>query len=613
MTDLKNSISPSTADIVGRVEGGSLVSPFGPSPQSWELPTGQNWTEGAWARARIEAGSTKLVDGEPIAEPGTALAHVYELAADIDCSPLHPADVQAEASQFAAARGIEDRGIEDRGIDDQALENRSLEDLRHLPFVTIDEPTSKDLDQALFVEHHDGGFRVWYAIADAAHFVHPDRVPGKALLTESLRRGSTFYMPGLVLPMLPKVLSEDLVSLNPDVDRRALVFRIDLDRDGTCRQTEIQRGRIRSRLKTSYGAVQKYYDGGPVPTPPGVQGGWPDRDAVARCLDVLAEVGNARMRLAEIRDTVRLRRRELKVTLDGETSSFVAMDDPRLDAERYNEQISLLANIEGARLLATHAPGLDMVQPIFRYHQPPDDYGLDRLRGRLASLAKRHRLPDDWRWRPSERSLADFLAALPYGGDHERLCRAVHRQVLLAGGRSGFDVAPGIHHGVGAEAYARFTAPMREVVGIFVHKETWEMLGQAPPSPMADDEALRDAVVDAANRCRQTQRKLDAEVNRRVIDTLLGKNPEKRHTATVMGLSKSKLHLQLDDVPIDLKVYIRHLEDQLGHRLFMGRDGVTLRHADGGRPVHTVGDGVQVRAVGKDEARDRWRLALDPI
>ena len=168
------------------------------------------------------------------------------------------------------------------------------------------------------------------------------------------------------------------------------------------------------------------------------------------------------------------------------------------------------------------------------------------------------------------------------------------------------------HHGVGAEAYARFTAPMREVVGIFVHKETWEMLGRAAPSPLADDEALRDAVVQAANRCRQTQRKLDAEVNRRVIDALLEHDSEGR-LATVMGVSKTKLHLQLDEVPVDLKVYVHHLEEALGCRLFPGRDGVTLRRRDSGRAVHTVGDGVRVRTVGKDTTHDRWRLALDPI
>lgn len=582
---------------IGKLDGRRILDPFHPDSPSWRPTRSSHDLEnGDWLTFEPAGRNANSLD--LLARANTPQAGLYALAAEVGCSPLHGPRVMAEANAWAERPQITDP---------------KLQDLTSLPFISIDEETSKDLDQALFVESIPDGFRVWYAIADAAHFVA--RRGGRALMSDALERGSTYYMPGLVLPMLPPILSEDLVSLNPHVDRRALVFRIELESDGTPRDTQLLRARIRSRLKTSYDAVQSWYDGEKRPWPErAVSGPSGTEERIFQSLEALAGVGRARMDLAAIRHTVRLKRRELKVAPAPGSAGFVAMDDPRLDSERFNEQLSLLANIEGARLLAREAPGLDSVQPIFRFHRPPDTYGLDRLRGRLRALARRHRLRDErWHWRPSRQSLADFLDGLPKDAEHERICRAVHRQVLLAGGRSGFDSAPGIHHGVGAEAYARFTAPMREVVGVFVHKETWEMLGEAKPASDADDEILRDQVIEAAQRSRQTQRRLDAQVNRKVIDQLLEAEPDRGYGATVMGVSKSKVHLQLDPAPVDLKVYISHLEEQHGERLVMGRDGVTLRRARDGHREHTVGDAVRVRALGRDARNDRWRLAVEPM
>ena len=191
---------------------------------------------------------------------------------------------------------------------------------------------------------------------------------------------------------------------------------------------------------------------------------------------------------------------------------------------------------------------------------------------------------------------------------------ALHRQALLAGGRAGFGPVPGVHHGVGAEAYARFTAPMREVVGVFVHKETWEKLGLVGPADAADDERLRDQVMSAADRSRQLQRRLDHDTNRLVLDQLFGDDvarsepPGRR--ATVLGIDRKKTYVQLDDPPIDVKVYHRHLADRLGRNVEAGYDGVSLRA--GRRHFLALGDAVTLRALGLDRGSDRWQLELLP-
>ncbi len=546
---------------------------------------------GTWCQCTVQGDRAAVA--ELLATPGSALADLYALACHRRLALLHPPPVMAETAAIVA----------DPGIDDPALI-----DLTSLPFVTIDEVHSRDLDQALFIEQRNSGYTVWYAIADPAWCVRP----GTALFTEALRRGATYYLPGLVIPMLPRELSEDTVSLNPRVDRRALVFETRLDPEGRVERTRIHRARVRSRIKTSYDAVQGLFDGH---RSTGELAGLDRR--IASSLELLAEVGSLRLALAEARHVVALRRTEIAVSLAGRQGlRYVAMADPRNDVERYNEQISLLCNIEGARFLLQGDTEGDGIEPIYRVHQPPSDGRLDELGNQIEALVRIHRLDERrWSWRRGRGSLARYLESLPIDGPEARLASSIHRQVMLVGGRSQFAVVPGAHYGVGAEIYGRFTAPMREVVGVFEHKETWEKLAG---SGARDDEGLRRQVVEAANRARQTQRELDREVNRRVLDQLFGDDLRQpladrpRRRGTVLGISRSKVHVGLDDPPIDVKVYIHHLKRQLGGRVAQGRDQMTLRDLSTGSRLQVVGDDVSVRALDRDPQRDRWQLELLP-
>lgn len=299
------------------------------------------------------------------------------------------------------------------------------------------------------------------------------------------------------------------------------------------------------------------------------------------------------------------------------------MADPRNEVERYNEQISLLCNIEGARFLMAGDTDEDEIHPIYRVHDPPAAERLDRLAAQIDALVRLRGLsPGRWSWQRGDRSLADYLRALPNKGPEARLARAIHRQAMLTGGRSLFATAPGIHYGVGADVYGRFTAPMREIVGIFAHKEAWEKLHgrtQVPEPPWDDDDALRLRVIEAANRSRDTQRKLDRQANGLVLDQLFGDDLEKplddrpTRKGTVLGVTRSKVHVGLDDPPIDVKVYIHHLEARLGGtRVGQGRDQITLRRLEDGHRLYTVGDAVRIRARTHDQERECWGLELLP-
>ncbi|MCA9609061.1 MAG: RNB domain-containing ribonuclease [Myxococcales bacterium] len=492
----------------------------------------------------------------PPAENRSALAELEALATDNGLALEFDDEVRAEVDAWLRAPGIDDP---------------ALEDLEALPFVTIDNEGSKDLDQALLVERDGDGHRVRYAIADASFYV-PRR---GAIFAEALRRGASYYLPGFMVPMLPRALSEDLVSLNPAVPRRAVVFDMRLDGHGACTETRVVRARIRSKAKLTYDGVQRFLDGGE----PGWEGApWTES------LRLLVEVGERRIADANARHVVSYRRRTVEVGLD-DRKSFSIYGALRNDVERYNEQLSLLCNAEGARLLRDGG-GVGSVEPIYRVHPAPPEDRVAAFARELDRLAAARGAR--WRWnRDGGQSLAAYLRELPWDGEGERLSRAIQRQAIMLNVRSTFSSEPGEHHGVGADVYARFSAPMREVVGVFLHGELVEgITGEG-----ARDEALVERVIEAANHARELQRTLTERADRMALDALFARDLA-AHTVrrgTVMGVTGAKIHVTLDEPPVDVKLYRRNMR---------------------GLPIPDLGEPLDLRVRGRDD-RDRW--VLEPV
>ncbi len=572
---------PLLAAVVAGPKGPQLHSPFhagGPLPAP---------------AAGLVAGDVIALDladprrHERLARHGTARARVLLTALEVGANPYFSARVRGEVAALDL---------------DRALHDPALTDLTALPFVTIDAATSRDLDQALHVEVDaaHATFVVRYALADAAHFVPRQ----SALFEEALLRGASVYLPGFSVPMLPRELSEGMVSLNPDGPRRALVFEVHVAAGGTVVSTRVFRARVRSRAKLAFPEVQELYDTG--------------RGALARAefgasLEGLRAVGEALMGEAATRDVARYRRGETELHVTGEDGARLELiDSPRLRVEMYNEQLSLLVNREGARMLlespASH------VQPIYRVHPSPPEERLASLRETLAGVERLHGLGPAFHFDERERPLSVFLAGLPTEGREGRIAAAVHRQAIVVNARSSFSAGVGKHHGVGAEAYARFSAPMREVVGVFVHHEMVELLSGKGGA----DDPLRERVVAAANHSKDTQRKANDLIGKLYFDALFGEDlalpvsARPRRVGTIMGFTTSKLHVSLDAPPLDVKLYLRDVARVRGGAWFVVTDGgAALREKESGEVVARLGDEARVFTEGRDERQERWVLQLE--
>jgi ribonuclease R len=522
----------------------------------------------------------------------TAREELQDITKALQLSVDFPPEVTAETEAWLKAPQIDDAVLVDR---------------TSMPFVTIDGAHSRDLDQALFVEREGAGHVVAYAIADASFYVRP----GSALFAEAMKRGASYYFPGFSVPMLPRALSEGLISLNPDGPRRALVFFHHLDAKGELTQTRLERARVRSRAKLAFGDVQKLVD---APETSPLRGA-----EFEESLKLLRVVGRQRIELAARRGLVRYRREEVSIELDGEGLSFAVMEAVRDEVELWNEQISLMCNAEGGRLLREFPN--PAVQPIYRVQGGPEPERLEQLAKLTGFLAKRQNLPESpWVWNRETTPLASYLSGLPRTEPHtreDRLVAAITRQAVMVNLRSEYSIEPGPHVGVGAEPYARFSAPMREMVGVFLHKEAVEMLtGIAPP--VEQDELLRAEVVQVANRSRGTQRRVQDLSNEVVMNRLFGPELEKpratrtRFTGTVMGLTHNKVHVRFDTPPLDVKLYLFDLAPFFkGAWLEPAEEGVMLRAKGTQASLLLLGQTIQLFVNKRDEKTKRW--VFEPV
>lgn len=489
------------------------------------------------------------------------------------------------------------------------INDPSLQDWTHFAFVTIDNPDSRDLDQALLIEPltvndpSDGsaqtGFRCRYALADAYHYVQP----GTALFNEALARGASYYLPGRSIPMLPVALSEDLVSLNENVPRRAIVFDMTLSADGTCTNTEIIRARIQSQAKLSYEGVQRWLDGNALPNDPVIP------EPAAESIELLKVLGTRLIQNAANRDVIQFDRRETEISTT--ENGFELQERDRYETERYNEQISLLCNMQGAKMLQSMNRAHPDLQAIFRVHDAPLKSRIADFEQNLKALINARGLDERFQRQPRQ-SLADYVSALPDNEESQRVVQAIERQVLMTNQASQFRAEPGRHHALGAASYARFSSPMREIVGIFTHKELLEALGAVTPTDAAVDTQIRASIIEAANSAKQRQKQIGKAIEFAVIDDYLQRDLDKpepvTHSGTVMGFRSGKIYVAIDDLAVDLKVYLDDLSEQ--YNTDYSLQDACASPADSQRPLFVLGDAVEISARAFDPEKRRFQLNL---
>ncbi|HEU4645040.1 MAG TPA: ribonuclease R [Burkholderiales bacterium] len=394
-------------------------------------------------------------------------------------------------------------------------------DLRSLPFVTIDGETAKDFDDAVHAVREGKGFRLRVAIADVSHYVRP----GDALDAEARERGTSVYFPRRVIPMLPEKLSNGLCSLNPDVDRLAMVCDMVIEPGGAVASYEFYAAVFRSHARLTYTSVWA-----------SISKGKPSA-ALAALYECYQALARERSRRGAIDfDTV-----ETRMEFDDQGKIKRIVPEIRNEAHRLIEECMLAANVCAGNFLAGRKHPV-----LYRVHDVPAPEKVTALREFLAELGLK--LPGGER--PQPKDYAQILEKIRARPDFLLL-----QTILLRSLKQAVYTPDNVgHFGLAFDAYVHFTSPIRRYPDLLVHRAIKALLANRRYDGVNWGELGR--------HCSDTERRAD-EASRDVENWLkcfyMQDHVGGTYSGTVTGVTAFGLFVMLDDYFVDGLVHISEL------------------------------------------------------
>ncbi len=346
-------------------------------------------------------------------------------------------------------------------------------DLRDELAFTIDPETAKDFDDALTL--HDD--RVLVHIADVSWFVRS----GTPLDRGAARRAFSVYVPGLVSPMLPPELSDDLCSLRPNADRPCVTVEVELGSG----EARFYRSVIRSSARLTYAQAEAVLAGRERAEP-----------ALAEALRRAETITSGLRERRFARGALRVESSEPVFDFDGEGGVADARRESEPHAHMLVEELMILANESVADLLAGRRR-----EALYRVHERPEPQAVELLLAKLADLG----VPTP----PVPERMGPADAAQLAGAASERVTDYVARSgrgsdafpalVLRALKQARYDPRNLGHSGLASVAYCHFTSPIRRYPDLVCHRALLRELG-------ASDEPLPEELLELAEHASVRER-----------------------------------------------------------------------------------------------------------
>ncbi|MBP6858000.1 MAG: ribonuclease R [Candidatus Pacebacteria bacterium] len=365
-----------------------------------------------------------------------------------------PLENNAEMLSLALEKGFDDtyppaveeeaKAIHEKGITEEEINNRR--DFRKITTFTIDPADAKDFDDAISVQFlENGNTEVGIHIADVSHYV----TPGTALDAEAYRRATSVYLVDRTIPMLPEVLSNELCSLNPDIDRLTMSAVFEITPKFEVVNEWFGKTVIHSHYRFTYENAQEVLDK--------KEGSF--LKELQAALAIAQDLEKKRFESGALS----LDSAEVKFILDETGHPTGVYTKVRGQTHHMIEELMLLANKKVAKFIATRD---NNAQEIFMYriHDKPD---LDRMND-LHLFLKRlgHTLPLDKDGLIPSRALNDLLISLEGKPEKE----TVQISIIRSMAKAIYSTKNIGHYGLAFEYYTHFTSPIRRYPDLVVHR-----------------------------------------------------------------------------------------------------------------------------------------------
>ena len=456
-------------------------------------------------------------------------------------------------------------------------DGKGREDLTELPLVTIDGETARDFDDAVYCEAQGKGFRLIVAIADVSHYVKA----GGALDTEAMERGNSVYFPRRVIPMLPEKLSNDLCSLNPQVERLCMVCDMAIAGDGEIKRYRFYPAVMFSHARLTYTEVAAALFDRDAETCARLAPLLPQLEALDALYRVLAKA-------REKRGAIDFETVETRMIFDDHGK--IARIEPyeRNDAHRIIEECMLAANVCASDFLRErdHAA-------LYRIHEGPTPEKLVKLRDFLKGFGFQLTGGEA----PSAKDYAKLLERIG-----ERPDRQLLQTVMLRSLRQAIYSPDNVgHFGLAYESYTHFTSPIRRYPDLLIHRaikaalagETyrpgdWSEIGlHCSTTERRADEATRD--VEAWLKCYYMQDRIGEEFE-----------------GSISSVVPFGIFVALDDVFVEGLVHV----SELGHDYFHYDDSAHAMVGERSGRRFRLSDRIRVQLVRVDMEQNKIDFRL---
>jgi ribonuclease R len=425
------------------------------------------------------------------------------------------------------------------------------------------------------------GYRLIVAIADVSHYVKP----GDPLDVEGYSRGNSVYFPRRVIPMLPEALSNGLCSLNPEVDRLAMVCDMRITATGTIKEYRFYKGVIHSHARLTYNQVWDWLSGAVKPDAEFDKSG---QAALMPHLQALDKLFRVLLKARAKRGAIDFGSTETQMQFDAQGKIQAIVPVVRNDAHKIIEECMLAANVCTAKYLSEHQ------QPsLYRVHEGPTPEKLALLQGFLAEFGLFLGGGD----KPHAKDYAALIEQIKTRPDAPLLQTVMLRslrQAMYQPDNKG-------HFGLAYEAYTHFTSPIRRYPDLMVHR--------AIKAQLAGEKLAVKDLKEIGTHCSQTERRADDAT--RDVDAWLKTYYMQDHvgvefSGTVSSVTSFGVFVALDDIFIEGLIHVSELGqdyfhyDQSKHWMLGERTGARYR----------LGDRLRIKVVRADIETSKIDFAL---
>lgn len=392
------------------------------------------------------------------------------------------------------------------------------QDLTQIPFFTIDNPSTRDMDDALSIEARpEGGWTLTVAIADPSAYV----MPGSEADLEAKARAFTLYLPARDITMLPVTLSDDLCSLKQDEKRPALVCTLNVNAEGALEaDPTFQAAWICSQARLNYDDVSDWLED--------KANDWAPNETMATQLKALSEMMQQRLSWRQTHTLVFKDRPDYRFKLDDDHKVIGIEIEERRLANRMVEESMLLANVAAADFLARHAG-----QGVFSTH---NGVAPEKLEAAVEML-KAEGLTHDAEQLASLTGFRDARHALEAHPDGDWL-EARFRRFQ---GPAGLSPTLAPHFGLGFEGYATWTSPIRKYGDLVNHRLIKAVLSET------DKPAVDEALTESLSEGRVSNRRAERDVKDWLYARYLKPQEGQRFMGQIVAINRGGMRVQLAD------------------------------------------------------------------